>query len=68
MSDSTDHTFDMTLDLSEIIDVDIDGLNDLACEEFGSHDLQDISYKVTGLKGDQIVIQVSGYVTEDDDE
>lgn len=64
---STEHTFDLTLDLATLLGVDIDGLNDLACETFGSHELQDIRYKVFGLKGEQIIIQVSGYVVEEDD-
>lgn len=63
---ASDQVTYLTLDLSDLLRVDIDGLNDLACEAAGSKDLQDIGYKVFALKGEQIIIQVTGFVADED--
>lgn len=60
-----DHKFNITVDLDTLVEVDIDGLNDIACEAFGSVELQGMTYKVVGLEGEGIVVEVEGY-TEDE--
>ena len=55
------------VDFNEVVYLDICGFNDYICELIGEEMLQDISWSVIGTKGDEVILEVSGYV-EDEEE
>lgn len=59
----------VNIDLSEIIDNDLDGLNDIMSERAtGSVLLTDIGYSVVGHEGDTLLIRVTGHLDDENTE
>ena len=56
------------IDLSDVIDNDLEGFNDLICEAVGSQLMQSISWHVVGHDDNTLHIEVHGDVSLDIEE
>ena len=69
MTDPNDIKKVVTVELSDLIDNNLEGFLDILSEKAVGHEcLMDINYKIVGHESDTILkIEVTGYVDPDDD-